>query len=146
MGSFDSLAFNRGLMFVSKLCTHTTALTGSEKKRFSHPLKSDKKQGLIQDKPRMFLYCREEEVQRCENVLYAESSTLGGQPQMMPVVFQKTAMELDEMLQKLEAAILDTITDINNKKKVRWWKNIIHYLNAGFLPNCSIVGSWYLPA
>ncbi|XP_025110794.1 LOW QUALITY PROTEIN: HAUS augmin-like complex subunit 3 [Pomacea canaliculata] len=60
----------------------------------------------------------EEEVQRCENVLYAESSTLGGQPQMMPVVFQKTAMELDEMLQKLEAAILDTITDINNKKKV----------------------------
>nr|KAG5710274.1 hypothetical protein BaRGS_008990 [Batillaria attramentaria] len=59
----------------------------------------------------------EQEVRRCQEVLYAESSTVGGQPMLTPRAVQEAMTELDNMLQKLEAAILDTITDINTKKK-----------------------------
>lgn len=62
---------------------------------------------------------RENEVHQIEGILYAESSTVGGHPIMTPRAVQEAMTELDEMLRKLEAAILDTISDVNNKKKVK---------------------------
>lgn len=66
----------------------------------------------------MLCLSREREVQRCEDTLYAESSTVGGQPMMMPHDLLEATTQLDGMLHKLEVAILDIVTDVNNKKKV----------------------------
>ena len=57
-------------------------------------------------------------MQRCEEALYAESSTVGGQPVSMPRDLLEATVQLDTMLRKLEVAILDVVTDVNNKKKV----------------------------
>ncbi|XP_076440782.1 HAUS augmin-like complex subunit 3 [Babylonia areolata] len=59
----------------------------------------------------------ESEVEQCEEVLYTECSTVGGQPMLMPRQLLEATTQLDDMLHKLEAAILDTVTDVGNKKK-----------------------------
>ena len=61
-------------------------------------------------------------MQRCEEALYAESSTVGGQPVSMPRDLLEATVQLDTMLRKLEVAILDVVTDVNNKKKVGFEK------------------------
>ena len=70
-------------------------------------------------------------MERCEDVLYSESSTVGGQPLLMPHDILQATTQLDDMLQKLEAAILDTVTDVNNKKKVRSL-NVTMYLKMAY--------------
>ncbi|KAL8622463.1 hypothetical protein ACOMHN_034128 [Nucella lapillus] len=69
------------------------------------------------DKYRHKVQNLELEVERCEGVLYADASTVGGQPVMMPRPLLEATLQLDDMLHKLEAAILDTVANINDKKK-----------------------------
>ena len=52
-------------------------------------------------------------------MVYAGSSTLGGQPQLSPPALMDIHTQLDAVLVKLEKAVMDVIKDVDAKKKVK---------------------------
>ena len=55
----------------------------------------------------------------CQSLVYAESSTVGGLPVLSPQPIVDLLNQLDNMLKKLEEAVMDIIKDVDGKKKVR---------------------------
>jgi hypothetical protein len=66
----------------------------------------------------MYVTCSDRELTKCDSVLYADSSTVGGQPSLSPRPVVETMTQLDSLLKKLEQIVMDVIKDIDNKKKV----------------------------
>ena len=56
----------------------------------------------------------------CQSMVYAESSTVGGLPILSPQPIIDLLAQLDNMLKKLEEAVMDIIKDIDGKKKVNF--------------------------
>ncbi|KAK7100825.1 HAUS augmin-like complex subunit 3 [Littorina saxatilis] len=96
--------------------SYSSMVQGAEKLKTAH---STTKANAVStaDEYWVTVHSLEKEVGRCEDVLYADSSTVGGQPMLMPRELLEATTQLDDMLHKLEAAILDVVTDVNNKKK-----------------------------
>ncbi|XP_022105406.1 HAUS augmin-like complex subunit 3 [Acanthaster planci] len=60
----------------------------------------------------------ESTLKRCEDMVYAGSATVDGQPVLSPPDLMNGITRLDQTLQKLEQTIRDIIGDYNNKLKV----------------------------
>lgn len=60
----------------------------------------------------------EHKVQGCEELIYAGSSTMSGQPLLTPRPIQENIIQLRNMLKQLEQGIMDVVKDIDNKKKL----------------------------
>ena len=65
------------------------------------------------------LICRESNLSACESLLYSGSATAGGAPSLSPQAIVDTLTQLNDMLKKLEQAVMDVIKDWEHKKKVR---------------------------
>ena len=61
---------------------------------------------------------RELTLRRCEEMVYAGSATIDGQPVLSPPQLMNGIIRLDQTLQKLEQTIRDIIGDYNGKLKV----------------------------
>lgn len=64
------------------------------------------------------IHALEENLHICEGLIYAGSSTTAGQPVLTPRPIQDSIIQLTDMLKQLEQGILDTVKDIDNKKKL----------------------------
>ena len=65
------------------------------------------------------MFCSDQELAKCDEVLYADCSTAGAQPSLSPRPVLETMTQLDSLLKKLEQVVMEVIKDIDNKKKVR---------------------------
>ena len=63
-------------------------------------------------------FVRESNLQTCESLIYPNSMVTGGQPSLSPQPIVDTLTQLDEMLKKLEQAVMGVIKDVDHKKKV----------------------------
>ena len=64
----------------------------------------------------------EQELMKCESVLYADCTTTGGQPVMSPRPILEAMNQLEGLLKKLEQVVMDAIKDIDQKKKAGVFK------------------------
>ena len=60
----------------------------------------------------------EQELTKCDSLLYADCSTAGGPPSLSPRSVVEAMTQLDGLLKKLEQVVMDVIKDIDSKKKV----------------------------
>ncbi|KAK3601506.1 hypothetical protein CHS0354_027652 [Potamilus streckersoni] len=60
----------------------------------------------------------EKNLESCEDMVYAGSSTTSGQPLLTPRAILDSMNQLQDMFSKLEQAIKDIIKDVDNKKKI----------------------------
>lgn len=60
----------------------------------------------------------EKNVENCETLTYAGSSTMSGQPLLTPRPIQENIIQLRTMLKQLEQGIMDVVKDIDNKKNL----------------------------
>ena len=75
-------------------------------------------------------------MQTCESLIYPSSTVAGGQPSLSPQPIVDTLTQLDEMLKKLEQAVMDVIKDIDHKKKVTYYLHRISIAsNVHFEPS-----------
>ena len=60
-----------------------------------------------------------QDLSRCEALLYLDSGLAPkGMPVLSPPAILDAMSQLDGLLSKLEQAVMDIMSDINNKKKV----------------------------
>ena len=64
-----------------------------------------------------FLF-RENNLKTCEDMVYKGSATRGGQPALCPPSILEARTQLINMLDKVEHTVLDTIKDVEKKRKV----------------------------
>lgn len=60
----------------------------------------------------------EQKLSNCTNLLYADNSTVGGQPVLSPQVIVDAVLQLEALLNKLEPVVASVMKDIDSKKMV----------------------------
>ena len=63
--------------------------------------------------------CSEQNLKRCNSLLYADSDSVRGQPVLSPRPVVDAILQLEALLNKLEQVVSNVIKDIDHKKSVK---------------------------
>lgn len=82
---------------------------------------------------------REHNMQSCEEMIYAGSSTTLGQPSLTPPQLQSTMTQLEGMLGRLEHSIKDIVRNLEQKKQVWPFELCTYFISIIWLPSTKTV-------
>ncbi|ESP05468.1 hypothetical protein LOTGIDRAFT_228044 [Lottia gigantea] len=104
--------------------TYSSLLEGGEKLHHCHQAS---KTTMLSTATKYYdkIHLLESNLKTCEETIYKGSSTTSGHPVLSPPHVQESIKQLEDLLQKLEASIVEKLREINNKKAALQKDNLL---------------------